>query len=94
MIPTYDTISYKNDDNTSADKLILSMDEMPDRITPNQYASLGLSSGGQNIQGYPNKLFYKKGRLYEIKNGQLNVKKQKGFWTNKKWYPWFFKSDD
>ena len=50
MIPTYDTISYKNNDGTSADKLILSEDETPERLTPDQYAIMGLSSGGQNLQ--------------------------------------------
>lgn len=94
MIPTYDTISYKNNDGTSADKLILSVNEINERLTPEQYAGMGLSSGGQNIQVYPDKLFFKKGRLYEIHNGRLVVKKQKGFGTSKKWKPWFFKSDD
>jgi hypothetical protein len=95
MIPTYDTINYKNNDGTSADKLILSVDETPERLTSEQYAGMGLSSGGQNIQGYPDKLFYKKGRLYKVYKGQLITKKQKGFWgTNKKWNPWYFKSDD
>jgi hypothetical protein len=94
MIPTYDTISYNNSNGSSADKLILSVDETPERLTPEQYAVIGLSSGGQNIQGYPDKLFLKKGRLYKVYKGRLNVKKQKGFWgTNKKWNPWYFKSD-
>jgi hypothetical protein len=92
MIPTYDTISYKNNDGTPADKLILSVDETPERLTPEQYASMGLSSGGQNIQSYPIKLFFKSERLYNIQNGKLVKKKIKGFWTNKKWSPWFFKS--
>ena len=94
MIPTHDTISYKNENGTSADKLILSVDETAERLTPEQYAGMGLSSGGQNVQRYPDKLFFKKGRLYKIYNGRLVVKKQKGFWTTKKWNPWYFKSDD
>ncbi|RYZ22077.1 MAG: hypothetical protein EOO10_21985 [Chitinophagaceae bacterium] len=94
-IPTYDTISYKNSDGSSADKLILSVDETPERFTPEQYASMGLSSGGQNMQSYPDKLFFEKGRLYQVDKGRLIVKKQKGFWgTKKKWNPWYFKSDD
>ena len=94
MIPTYDTISYKNNDGTSADKIILSVDETPERLTPDQFAGLGLSSGGQNIQPYPEKLFFKRQKLYNIKNGKLVKKKIKGFWTKKKWRPWFFKSED
>lgn len=94
MIPTYDTVSYKNNDGTSTDKLILSVDETSDRITSEQYASMGLSSGGQNIQPYPDKLFFKCQKLFEIRNGKLVKKKIKGFWTKKKWRPWFFKSDN
>lgn len=95
MIPTYDTISYKNNDGTSTDKLILSVDETAERMTPEQYAGMGLSSGGQNWHSYPDKLFFKNGRLYKVYNGRLITKKQKGFWgTKKKWNPWYFKSDD
>jgi hypothetical protein len=94
MIPTYDTISYKDNDGTSADKLILSVDETSERLTPEQYAAMGLSSGGQNLQPYPNKLFFKGQKLFTIKNGKLVKKKIKGFWTNKKWPPWYFKSED
>jgi hypothetical protein len=94
MLPTYDTISYKNNDGSSPDKLILSVDETSERLMPEQYTGMGLSSGGQNIQGYPDKLFSKKGRLYKIYNRRLVKKKQRGIWTKKKWTPWFFKSDD
>lgn len=94
MIPVYDTISYKNNDGSSADKLILSLDEISERLTPDQYVGMGISSGGQNIQPYPDKLFFKREKLFAIKNGKLVRKKIKGFWTKKKWRPWFFKSDD
>jgi hypothetical protein len=87
MIPTYDTISYKNNGGTSTDKLVLSVDETPERLTPEQLLSRGLSSGGQNLQNYPDKLFFKSQRLYNIKNGKLVKKKIKGFWTKKKWRP-------
>jgi hypothetical protein len=43
---------------------------------------------------YPERLVVKKGRLYKVQNGKLVNKKQKGFWTGKKWDPWFFKSDN
>lgn len=94
MIPMYDTVSYKNNDGTSTDKLILSVDDTAERMTQEQYAIMGLSSGGQNFHSYPDKLFFKKGRLYKFYNGRLVVKKQIGFWTNKKWNPWYFKSDE
>jgi hypothetical protein len=94
MVPTYDTITYKNKDGTYAEKLILSVDQTPERLTQEEVASMGLPSGGQNFIPYPEKLVYKKDRLYGIKNGRIIKKKQKGFWTKKKWNPWFFKSDD
>jgi hypothetical protein len=95
MIPTYDTIIYNNNDGTSTNKLILSVDETPERMTAEQHAAMGLSSGGQFTNSQLGKLFFKKGRLYKIHNGRLIVKRQKGFWgTDKKWKPWFFKSND
>ncbi|HEV7332344.1 MAG TPA: hypothetical protein VGN63_15005 [Flavisolibacter sp.] len=94
IVPTYDTLSYTNSNNVTTDSLILSTDETPERFTKEQFAAMLLSSGGQNRMNYPDKLLYKKGRLYKIQEGKLVTKKQKGFWTNKKWDPWFFKSDD
>jgi len=94
MVPTHDTLSYINRNNVTADSLILSTDETSERFTKEQYAAMLLSSGGQNRMNYPDKLLFKKGRLYKIQDGKLVTKKQKGFWTNKKWDPWFFKSDD
>ena len=94
MVPTYDTLSHVNNNNFTVDTLILSDDEISQRITPIQSAGIALSSGGQNRTPYPDKLFVKKGRLYKIQNGSVVVQKQKGFWTSKKWDPWYFKSDD
>ncbi len=94
MIPTYDTVSYKNNNGYSADKLILSVDEIAERMTPEQYTGMGLSSGGQNIQPWPEKLFFKKQKLFAIKDGKLVKKKVRRFWTKKKRRPWYFKSDD
>ena len=65
-----------------------------ERITSEQNIMRVLISGGQNRMPYPNKLFFKKNRLYEIKEGHLIVKKQKEFWTGKMWDPWYFKSND
>jgi len=93
IIPTFDTISYKNKMGLSTDTLILSTDEIPERLTQEQYAGQGLSSGGQNRTPCPDKLFFKGQKLFGIKNGRLVKKKIKGFWTDKKWSPWFFKSD-
>lgn len=94
IVPTYDTISYKDKDGAPVDKLILSADEIPERLTPEQYSSIGLSSGGQNFYPCPDKLFYSRQKLFAIKNGNLVKKKVRDFGTKKKWRPWFFKSDD
>jgi len=94
MVPTFDTLSHLNSNNLTIDTLILSDDEISEKITPIQSAGIALSSGGQNRMTYPDKLLFKKGRLYKIQNGSLVVKKQTGYWTNQKWPPWFFKIED
>ena len=94
VITTFDTISYKNKNGLLTDTLIISTDEIPERLTQQQYAGQGLSSGGQNRTPSPDKLFFKRQKLFGIKDGKLTTKKIKGFWTKKKWSPWFFKSDD
>jgi hypothetical protein len=94
MVPTYDTVSHTNSNNLTVDSLILSDDETPERMTPIQSASTAISSGGQNRIAYPDKMLFKKGRLYKIQNGNLVTKKRKSSWTNKKWNQWYFKSDD
>jgi hypothetical protein len=94
MIPIYDTLSRADSSGLIADTLFLSDDEIPQRITSMQSISTLLSSGGQNRNDCPDKLFFKRKRLYKIQNGSLVVKKQKGFWTSKKWDPWYFKSDE
>ena len=94
MVPTYDTLMQTSTSGITSDTFILSTDEISERITQEQYAGMGLSSGGQNRTSYPEKLFFKRQKLYEVKNGKLVKKKIKGFWTKKKWSPWFFKSED
>ena len=92
MIPVYDTSQYLNGNGQLIDTLILSPDEEPQRIL--SIDTSVLLSYGQNYQVYPDKLFFRGGKLYIIQNGSLVKKKQKGFWTKKKWRPWYFKSND
>jgi hypothetical protein len=94
MVAIFDTLSHVNSNNFTIDTLILSDDEISERITAIQSAGIGLSSGGQNRMTYPDKLLFKKGRLFKIQNGSIVVKKQKVFWTSSKWPPWYYKSDD
>jgi hypothetical protein len=94
MAPTYDTLSQAKPNNILSDTLILSTDEIPERVTQAEFAGMFLSGGGQNRRNYPDKLLFRKGRLYKVQNRKLVTKKQKGFGTGKKWNPWFFKSDE
>ena len=93
MIPTYDTLSQPNLTGIASDSLVLSGDEKAERITQAEFIATILSSGGQNRMKYPDKLLFRKGRLYTIRNGKLVTGKQIGIWTNKKYNPWFFKED-
>lgn len=93
MIPTYDTLSVMKNDKTFV-SLVLSNDEIAERITPLQDIGGALSSGGQNRNEYPDKLLFRKGRLYKIKDGKLVRKKIKSFWSDKKYIPWYFKSEE
>jgi hypothetical protein len=92
MIPVYDTLRYKNNVGKTVDSLVLAGDEHPKLITRMDNAIDMLSSGGQNRSQYPAKLFFRNERLYEIdQNGKLIKQKLRGFWSNTKWVPWYFK---
>jgi hypothetical protein len=46
---------------------------------------------------YPDKLLFRKGRLYKMQDGKLVLKKRRGFWSGKKgkkWVPWYFKTEE
>jgi hypothetical protein len=94
MVPLYDTVGVRKLDGSEHDSLILSTDESPERITQIQLAGTMLAGGGQNRQAYPEKLVFKKDRLYKLRNGRLETQKQKGIGSGRKWDPWYFKSDD
>lgn len=94
MIPIWDTLTVAEPGKLPTDSLVLSEDDMPERISLSEHTGMLLSSGGQNRFPYPRKLLWKKGRLYKIENGKVIYRKQKGFSTKKKWATWYFKSDD
>lgn len=94
MTPVYDTLTHLKQNGVTADTLLLSDDEDSERISPEQAAATVLSSGGQNRMAYPEKLVFKKGRLYKIVNNKLLTKTQKGILSDRKRKPWFYKSDD
>ena len=87
----YDTLRYKKENGQIVDSLIVANDEKPKIITIPPINTI-FSSGGQNRQPCPDKLYYKNEKLFKItKEGKLVKKKIKGFWTKKKWHPWYFK---
>lgn len=90
MVPIYDTLKYTGQHGKLLDSLVLSVDENPGQVTLEETAVV--SSGGQNIMPYPDKLFYKNHRLYKIADsGKLIKKKVKGFGYTRKHVPWFVK---
>lgn len=91
IVPVYDTLQYTKDNGAIKDSLILSLDGIPKRILPQPNDSAVLYSGGQNIMPPPNKLVFKRNRLYSVKNGKLVRKKERRLWVKGKWIPWYFK---
>jgi hypothetical protein len=90
VIPIYDTVKFSYNKNNLTDSLILSHDDKSEQTTfrdPNI-----LQAGYQDIMIVPEKLFYKKEKLYKIQNGKLVKKKFRGFGTSKKVDPWFSKN--
>ena len=54
-----------------------------------------LSSGGQNRVKPPNKLYWKRKKLYRInENETLDLRKLKAFWTDKKYKTYFRKETE
>ena len=85
-IPIYDTVTY----NGSADSLILSLDTIPERKSPEP--SNVLYSGGQNRHPSPAKLLFRKNRLYYLdEENKVDVSWERPFGSNhgKKYPNWF-----
>ena len=87
----YDTLRLHNEiPKKETDTLVLSLDEKIDILSPEEYALTKITSGQQNGSKMPEKLFYKKGRLYNIDlNGKIVTKKIRVFGSNKKYEPWY-----
>jgi len=92
MIPIYDTITFRDNSQTlRIDSLVLSLDQISERITSKESISGFLTSYGQNRHSFPGKLFYRKNKLFDIRKGKLIKEKTKGFWTHKKYHTWYVK---
>lgn len=89
-IPTFDTLVR----NGKRDSLVLSLNEISQKVTEEQFAVNQISSGGQLLEYVPTKLLYRKKRLYTFKrNGKIRKSKMKGILTKKKFVPWFFEKE-
>lgn len=89
MIPIYDTI-YPTKNNGSADSLVLSLDTIAKRKSPEP--SNVLYSGGQNRYPCPTRLLFRKNRLYYLnEDSKVEVKWERPFGSRRrKKYPnWF-----
>lgn len=88
-----DTLQIRNSENqVIRDSLVLSADQIIGRIEYNDLAGMLLSGGGQNRVNPPNKLFFKRKKLFRIRgNGTLDLTRVKAFWTNKKHKTYFRK---
>ncbi|MCK5856359.1 MAG: hypothetical protein KAG64_02650 [Bacteroidales bacterium] len=86
----FDSLQYKY-----SDSLVLSLDSIPEHITPNKNEGVAILSGGQNLYGSPRKLFYKDGKLFNIdKEGKVQRGKRKGFINGHKKYPTYYLRDN
>lgn len=83
-------INYKN--NVMRDTLVISQDSIANRINNGEHVAGILSSGGQNRVKPPEKFFFKNNKLYLINNsGNLENRRLKHFWINKKYKTYFKK---
>jgi len=93
-VPIYDTVYYEQELPIeiikSEKKVILSADNKPEIITPEEAVFTEISSLGQNRIPHPQKVYYKIGKLFEINDkGHLIRKRLRGFY-NKKKYPAYY----
>ncbi len=89
-IPIFDTVTYLTKNNGSADSLVLSLDTIAERKSPEP--SNVLYSGGQNRYPCPKKLLFRKNRLYYLnEDSKVEVKWERPFGSRRgKKYPnWF-----
>ena len=91
-----DTLNICNSENKIVrDSLVISSDKESNRIEKIEHLSYLLSSGGQNRLKPPNKIYWKRNKLYRIKeNGSLDLRKVKAFWTDKKYKTYFRKETE
>ena len=91
-----DSLQIRNSNgNKIKDSLVLSADHKINRIELNEFIMSSLSSGRQNRVKPPNKLYWKKKKLYRFNDDEtLDLRKIKAFWTDKKYRTYFRKETE
>jgi hypothetical protein len=90
FITVYDTLKREN----KSDTLVISIDNLPNSISEQEFAINSIISGGQKSDGITERLYIKGKRLYLVsKNGHLNKGKFKGLVDNKKYPTYYYKLD-
>jgi len=93
-IAVYDTVIYT--DTISVNKiekreeLVLSADDSSEMISVTEAVLSSISGGGQNRKAPPDKLIYRRNRLYLLdKNGKIDNKKHPTLLTGKKYKSYY-----
>ncbi|MCH4824680.1 hypothetical protein ML462_16030 [Gramella lutea] len=93
VIPIMDTLKIVKN-NKYSDSLILSSDQKPGLAKNIEFITNTLSSGGQNRQKPPKKLFIKNGKLFRLnENNEIDKKQHQQPGRNKKYKTYFYKTD-
>ena len=92
-ILVYDTLTKKSEfPKVSHYSLILSHDNIPQRLSSKEYAESLTYLPSQTASHLFSKLVYSKGKLIEVSNeGKLIKQKHRGIWTKRKYRPWYVK---
>lgn len=89
----YDTLYYKDAWGKYQTKQILSENEFSEKIIDTTNLLTNYSdSYVQNLQPIPNKLLWKRHKLYEILNGKVKKVIRLSIWSKKKWPRYFVKT--
>lgn len=90
VIPIFDTLKYVDVNGISHDSLRLSLDQNAGQVTLEETQLL--YSYGQERHPCPKKLYFKHNKLYSIMaDGKLVTRKFS--WGNKKFAPWYVRSN-
>ena len=91
-----DTLQIRNSENQFVkDSLVLSVDDISNRINNEEFAVSLISGGGQNRVKPPIKLFLRNRKLFRLtEDGTIDKRKLKNFWTQKKYKTYYIKESE